>query len=188
MCSSFSPGGREAPASERTADAGDLTFCNYAELPGSRTENRGSQPYVFAGLSVGGPWKEGMEDAADLYLKVNGLAKSAHVVSSQFSEVEKEILKAGAMRVVIRSVTIPPGARIVTMDRYPTLRMVEKGHLSLSSVAESSNTAASKVLAAFDTMEWAPANAEKQIVLSNSGDQPVQFVEWSVAPVQATMR
>ena len=34
-------------------------------------------------------------------------------------------------------------------------------------------------------MDWTSAQADKQIVLSNGGDQPVQFVEWSVAPLQA---
>lgn len=184
MCESLSAGGRQAARSERVAEAGDVEVCNYAILPGSRTENRGSQPYVFAGLAVGGPWEEGMEDDADRYLKVNGLAKAARVASAQFGEVEKEILKAGAMTVVIRNVTMPPGTRIVTMDHYPTLRMVENGQLILSSIPESSNAAAPKVLAAFDMMEWAPASAEKQIVLANSGDEPVQFVEWTVAPVQ----
>ncbi len=187
MCSSLSAGGGPAAGPERITDAGDVEVCSYAVLPGSRRENRGSQPYVFAGLSVGGPWKEGMEDASEAYLKVQGLAKAVNVAASQFGEVEKEILKAGAMRVAIRKVTIPPGARIVTTDHYPTLRMVENGQLTLSSIPESSNAAAPKVLAAFDTMEWAPANAERQIVLSNRGDQPLQFVEWTVAPVQGAV-
>jgi len=183
MCEFLSAGGRRAAGSVRNTDAGDVEVCNYAVLPGQRTENQGTQPYVFAGLAVGGPWKEGMEDDTDLYLKVDGLAKSAQVVSSQFAEVEKEILKAGAMTVVIRNVTLPPGARIVTNDRYPTVRMVENGQLILSPAQEGSG-AAPKTLAALEMMEWAPANAEKQIVLSNNGDQPVQFVEWTVAPVQ----
>jgi hypothetical protein len=185
MCRFLSAGGHQAAGSERITDPGDVGVCNYAILPGSRTENRGSEPYVFAGLALGGPWKEGMEDDTDLYLNVNGLAEAAQVASSQFGEVEKEILKAGAMTVVIRNVTMPPGARIVTTDHYPTLRMVENGQLILSSVSKSSNAAAPKALAAFEMMEWAPANAEEQIVLSNSSDQPVQFVEWTVAPAQS---
>ncbi len=184
MCRSLDPAGREVDASDPVDQAGDVEVCNYSVLRGARRENRETEPYVFAELSVGGPWKEGMEDAADQYLKVNGLAKSAHVAPSQFGEVEKEILKTGAMKVTIRRVTIPPGSRTVTTDRYPTLRMVEKGQLNLSSVPEDSQ--ASKVLAAFDIMEWTPANADKQIVLSNTGNVPVQFVEWSVAPAQAS--
>ncbi len=187
MCSNLNAGGRQGAGSERITDAGDVEVCNYAILPGSRTENRGSQPYVFAGLAVGGPWQEGMEDAADLYLKVNGLAKGPKVASSQFGEVEKEILKAGAMRVVIRRVTIPPGARIVATDHYPTLRMVENGQLTLGSIPEDSTAGAAKVLAALDSMQWVPANAGKQIVLSNKGEQPVQFVEWIVAPSQGAI-
>lgn len=183
-CTSLSAGGRQAAASDPVTDAGDVEVCSYAVLPGSRTENRGSQPYVFAGLSIGGPWQEGMEDAADLYRKVNGLTKSMHIPSSQFGTVEKEILEAGAMKVVIRNITMLPGARIVTTDRYLTLRMVENGQLTVSSAPEGPNASAPKVLAAFDTPEWAPADAGKQIVLSNSGEQPVQFVEWIVAPVQ----
>jgi hypothetical protein len=184
MCSFPGAGGSQAAGSDRIADAGDVEVCNYAVLPGSRTENRGSQPYIFAGLSVGGPEKEGTEDAADLYDKVHGLAKQVSVAPSQFGEVEKEILKAGAMSVVIRRVTIPAGGRIVTTDHYPTLRMVENGQLILSPIPESSNAAAPKVLPALEMMKWEPANAERQIVLSNNGDQPVQLVEWTVAPVQ----
>jgi hypothetical protein len=185
MCRFLGAGGHQAAGSERITDPGDFEVCNYAILPGARTENRGSEPYVFAGLALGGPWNEGMEDDTDLYLNVNGLAEAAQVASSQFGEVEKEILKAGAMTVVIRNVTMPPGARIITTDHYPTLRMVENGQLMLSSVPKSSNAAAPKALAAFEMMEWAPANAEEQIVLSNSSDQPVQFVEWTVAPAQS---
>ncbi len=185
MCSSPGAGGSQAAGSDRIADAGDVEVCNYAVLPGSRTENRGSQPYVFAGLSVGGPFKDGMEeDAADLYDKVHGIAKQVSVAPSQFGEVEKEILKAGAMSVGIRRVTIPPGGRIVTTDHYPTVRMAENGQLILSSIPESSNAAAPKVLPALEMMKWEPANADRQIVLSNNGDQPVQFVEWTVTPVQ----
>jgi hypothetical protein len=184
LCRSLGAGGHEVAASDAVDEAGDVEVCNYSLLHGSRRENRRSEPYIFAELSVGGPWNEDMEDAADQYLKVNGLAKAAHIKSSQFGEVEKQILKTGAMRVAIRRVTIPPGSRIVTTDHYPTLRMVEKGQLNLSSVPEGSNTQASKVLAAFDTMEWLPANADTQIVLSNTGNLPVQFVEWSVAPAQ----
>jgi hypothetical protein len=125
-----------------------------------------------------------MEDDVELYLKVNGLAKSAQVESSRFREVEREILNAGAMTLAIRNVTIAPGARIVTTDRYPTMRMVESGQLSLSTIRKSPDAAAPKVLAAFEMMEWAPAKAEEQLVLSNSGKQPVQFVEWTVAPAQ----
>ncbi len=40
-----------------------------------------------------------------------------------------------------------------------------------------------KTVAAYEMMEWAPG-AEEQVVLSNAGDQPVQFVEWTVAPPQ----
>lgn len=183
MCRSLNAGGRLAPASERGTDAGDVEVCNYANLPDSRTENRGSQPYVFAGLAIGGPWKEDMEDDTELYLKVNGLAKAAHVPSSQFREVELEILNAGAMTVGIRNVTMPPGAQIVTTDRYPTLRMVENGKLTVGATSKGSS-GARKTLAALEVMEWAPSKAEAQIVLSNNSDQPVEFVEWTVAPAQ----
>ncbi len=184
MCQFLGPGGGQAKGSERVTDPGDVEVCNYAVLPGSRTENSGSEPYVFAGLAVGGPWKEGMEDAPDLYLKVSGLAKAAQVASSQFGEVEKEILKAGAMTVIIRNVTMPPSARIVTTDHYPTVRMVENGELTWVLIPQGSDAAAApkEVRKAFDMTEWTPANADKQLVLSNDSDEPVQFVEWTVAP------
>ena len=185
MCHYLSAGGVPADRSERVADPGDVEVCNYAILPGARTENRGAEPYVFAGLAVGGPWVEGMEDASEQYLKVNGLAKAAQVSASEFGEAEKEILKAGAMTVVIRNVTLPPGGRIVTRDRYPTLRMVESGQLSLSEAPEGAGAAANpKTLAAYDMMAWVKADAGKPTVLSNGGDQPARFVEWVVAPVQ----
>lgn len=179
MCRPVTTGGFQAAGAERVSEAGDIEACNYAILPESRTENRGTQPYVFAGLAVGGPWKEGMEDDVDLYLRVNGQAKSAQVRSAQFRDVEKEILAAGAMTVGIRSVTLPPGARIVATDRYPTLRMVTLGQ---ASVAKGPGGSA-KAVAAYEMMEWSPG-AEEQVVLSNTGDQPVQFVEWTVAPPQ----
>jgi hypothetical protein len=62
--------------------------------------------------------------------------------------------------------------------------MVENGELTSSFVPEGSAAADARkeVPKAFDTMERTPANADKQIVLSNNSDQPVQFVEWTVAP------
>ena len=71
-------------------------------------------------------------------------------------------------------------------DHYPTVRMVENGELTWGLVPEGSDAAAvpKEVRKAFEMMEWAPANADKQIVLTNGGDQPVQFVEWTVAPAQ----
>lgn len=182
MCRPLSAGGRQAAGTERVSEAGDVEVCNYAILPESRTENRGTQPYVFAGLAVGGPWKEDMEDDVDLYLKVNGLAKAAHITSSKFSEVEREILAAGAITVGIRNITMPPGAQIVTTDQYPTLRMVESGRLILSAAPKGSSGGTRKTLAALEMAEWVPTKAGDQIVLSNNGDQPVQFVEWTVAP------
>jgi len=185
MCRPVSAGGYQAAGSERNSEAGDIEVCNYANLPDSRTENRGSQPYVFAGLAVGGPWKDDMEDDTELYLKVNGLAKSAHVPLSQFREAERDILNAGAMTVAIRNVTMPPGAQIATTDRYPALRMVESGKLTVSTAAKGSGAPVRKTLAALEMMDWSPAKAEEQIVLSNNADQPVQFVEWTVAPAQS---
>jgi hypothetical protein len=184
MCQFRSPGGGQAKGSERVTDPGDVEVCNYAVLPGSRTENSGSEPYVFAGLAIGGPWKEGMEDSDELYLKVNGLAKFGQISSSQFGEVEKEILKAGAMTVTIRNVTMPPSARIVATDHYPTVRMIENGELTSALIPQGSDAGAApkEVRKAFDMTEWVPANAGKQFVLSNDSDQTVQFVEWTVAP------
>jgi hypothetical protein len=188
MCHFLSAGGRQADGSDHVTDPGDMVACSYAVLPGTHTENRGSEPYVFAGLSVGGPWVEGMEDSGELYLKANGLAKLAQVSTSQFGEVEKEIVKAGAMTVAIRNVTMPPGSRVVTTDHYPTVRMVENGELTWGLIPQGSDAAAPKdpeVRKALDTMAWVPANADKPIALLNDSDQPVQFVEWTVAPAPA---
>lgn len=188
MCHFVSAGGLQVEGSQRITDPGDVEACNYAVLPGSRTENRGSEPYVFAGLAVGGPWVEGMEDSGELYLKVNGLAKLAQIPTSQFGDVEKEILKAGAMSVAIRNVTMPPGSRIVKTDHYPTVRMVENGQLTWGFIPEGSDTVAApanpEVRKAFDMTQWAPDYADKQFVLINDSNHPVQFVEWTVAPAQ----
>ena len=189
MCRFLSAGGVQAESSEHTADPGDMMACNYAVLPASRTENHGSEPYVFAGLSVGGPWAEGTEDFSELYLKANGLAKLAQIPTSKFGEAEKEILKAGAVTVAIRNVTMPPGSRMVRTDHYPTVRMVENGELTFGLLPEGSDAAAGpkdpEVRKAFEMTDWSPASADKQIVLVNGGDQPVQFVEWTVAPAQS---
>lgn len=183
MCSA---GAGRADAGDRTAAAGDVEVCNYAVAPASRIENAGAEPYVFAGLSVGGPWKEGMEDSGDLYRKVKGQSVTAHVSAAQFADVEKEILKAGAMHLSIRRITLPPGGRLVSTDRYPTLRMVEDGKLSLT-VADGATAPEPKILSAFETMAWDPANAAKQVTLSNDGAQAAQFIEWTVAPAKPEM-
>jgi len=189
MCRFLSAGGVQAESSEHTADPGDMMACNYGVLAASRTENRGSEPYVFAGLSVGGPWAEGTEDSSEQYLKANGLAEFAQIPTSKFGDAEKEILKAGAMTVAIRNVTIPPGSRIVKTDHYPTVRMVENGELTFGLLPEGSDAAAGpknpEVRKAFEMTEWSPASADKQIVLANGGGQPVQFVEWTVSPAQS---
>jgi len=190
MCRFISAGGLRADSSDRTTDAGDMEACNYAVLPVSHTENHGSEPYVFAGLAVGGPWLEGMEDSGELYLKVNGLAKLAQISTSQFGDVEKEILKAGAMTVAIRNVTMPRGSRIVKTDHYPTVRMVESGQLTWGFVPQGSDAGAAaptktEVRKAFEMTQWAPDSADKQFVLINDTDQAVQFVEWTIAPAQS---
>jgi hypothetical protein len=99
-----------------------------------------------------------MEDSGELYLKVNGLAKLAQVSTSEFGEVEKEILRAGAMTVTIRNVTMPAGSRIVKTDHYPTLRMVENGELTFGLLPEGSDAAAGpkdpEVRKAFEMTEW----------------------------------
>jgi hypothetical protein len=81
---------------------------------------------------------------------------------------------------------MPPGSRVVETDRYPTLRMIEDGQLTWGSIPQGSDATAVpkdlEVRKAFDMMEWAPANSDKQIVLTNGGDQPVRFVEWTIAP------
>lgn len=185
-CRFLSAGGAQAEGSDHTTDPGDMMACNYAALPASRTDNRGSQPYVFAGLSVGGPWGETAEDSGESYLKANGLAELVQLPTSKFGEVEKEILKAGAMTVAIRNVTMPPGSRIVETDHYPTVRMVENGELTWGLLPEGSDAPSDpKVRKPFEMTEWSPASADKQIVLTNGGDQPVQFVEWTVAPAQS---
>ena len=91
------------------------------------------------------------------------------------------------MTVAIRNVTMPPGSRIVTTDHYPTVRMVENGELTCGFIPEGSDVAAApnpEVRKAFDMTEWSPDYADKQFVLINDSDQPVQFVEWTVAPAQ----
>lgn len=181
MCSSGVP---LAIGTEREVGAGDVEVCNFAMVPGSRTESGKTEPYVFATLSVGGPWNESMEDTGGIYRMVNGVAKSASVPPQQFGEVEKEILQAGEMQISIRRITLPRGAQISGTDRYPTLRMVESGQLTVNMGEQGSEASKSKILAALDTIEWTVDSAGKQITLTNNGDVPVRLVEWSVAPGQ----
>ena len=47
MCDFLDAGGRHAAGSDPITDPGDVEVCNYAILPGSRTENRGIQAICF---------------------------------------------------------------------------------------------------------------------------------------------
>ena len=163
-----------------------MEACNYALATSHREENRSSEPYVYAFLSIGGPWLPGMESDPDEYRKVGGDAGAVNVSPSEFGAAEKEILAAGAMCVTIRRVTMPPGSRIVAIDRYPTLRMAEKGHLEFaSSKAGSDPTAQPDVLALKSRFGWMGWDSlHPRTTVSNTGKEPAEFIEWSVAPAQ----
>jgi hypothetical protein len=82
MCRFVHTGGREediSAATQYTEYAGDVTACNYATFPASREENRSSEPYVRASLSIGGPWRPGMVDEPALYREVNGHAEAFQI-------------------------------------------------------------------------------------------------------------
>ncbi len=129
-----------------------------------------------------------MVSTPDEFAVVDGAAKVFPVNPFHFAPIEKEILTAGAMTVAIRTVTMPPGSRIVTTDRYPTLRMVEEGQLTWGFVPAGSDAEAKPkalvTLNKFGWIGWGELPADGQIVVSNSNDRPAKFVEWSVSPAQ----
>ena len=98
---------------EINANPGDGFACNYSvsELWGGvhRVENRGTEPYVSAKLDIGGPWSEGMVNVGLEFDKAGALNKPMGIDPAVYSVVEGEILRAGAMTVTIRQVTMPPG-------------------------------------------------------------------------------
>jgi hypothetical protein len=65
MCQFVNAGGLRGGNPEHVTDPGDMEVCNYAVLSGSRTENHGSEPHVFAGLAVGGLGRRGWRNQAN---------------------------------------------------------------------------------------------------------------------------
>ena len=190
MCRFVRAGGVEDPSvtegREATWSTGDMEACNYAILPATRDENRGTQPFIRAEIVVGGPWVYGMPSSPDEYAKANGVAQVLQIDKWKFGTVERELLRAGAMTVTIRRVTMPPGARLVAADRYPTLRMIEIGQVTWGILAAGSDAAT----APKDTFKvnwperigWTEFPEEGQVVLFNADKEPAEFIEWSVTP------
>ena len=84
---------------------------------------------------------------------------------------------------------MPPDSRVVTADRYPTLRMIEKGGLRWGLLkAGSDPTASPEVIFRESQFRWIgwDSSPDRRVVLFNTDKEPVQFVEWSVAPARDT--
>ena len=160
---------------------GDWQACNYTALPGIGYQNKGSEPFVYAELVVGGPWVPGMTDSPQEFRNINGRSYTYQIAPWRFGKVEKEIMTAGAMTLTIRDVTMPPGSRIVTTDLYPTIRMIIKGELTSGTLQSGSVMDVTEI---YGWVGWSPETADRQIVLSSTGDKPAEFLEWSVMPAQ----
>ena len=129
--------------------------CNSAHFGSTRYENRGSELHVRAQLAVGGPWVPGMVDTPSLFREANGGGQAFGLGPSEFGAVEREILSTGAMTLTIREVVMPPDSRVVTADRYPTLRMIEKGGLRWGLLkAGSDPTASPEVIFRESQFRW----------------------------------
>lgn len=146
-------------------------------------ENRGKDLYSRAQLNIGGPWTPGMVDAVDTYRRAGGDSKALRVDAIAFRKVEEELRATGMMIATTRVITMAPGSRSVTMDRYPTLRMVTDGELRWGTVpVDMTVRAMPKSLFKLGQFNWVDWTKPQQVVLSNESDKPAEFVEWSITP------
>lgn len=176
-------GQRDASGQEVTNTPGDAFACNFGAGVPFWEENRGSELYTRAQLSIGGPWAPGMSDTPEEARMVGGEARAANVNATEFGDAEKELRGAGMMTATTRVVTMPPGSKSMAVDRYPTLRMVTSGELKWGTTPAGSDPSVTpKRVFREGRFMWVVWNGPRKIVLSNESDKPVEFVEWTVAP------
>lgn len=165
---------------EGTSNPGDGVACGYA--PGAQywEENRGTEPFTKAVMNIGGPNTPGELHTTPGYVEVGGFVQGYLIPRKDYALVENELIAAGAMTVSIRQGTLPPHARLAVKDRYPTVRFVIDDRVSLGSLpAEADPMTAPKSPL---TAAWIPWVPRRQLVITNTQETPVQFVEWSVVP------
>jgi hypothetical protein len=186
-CVLFDDGGqKKLTEQEFTTRPGDALACNFTTGIPYWEENRGDELYSRVQLNIGGPWAPGMYDTGHAHRMAGGEFKALKVNAILFREVAKELRATGMMTAITRIVTMPPGSKIVAMDRYPTLRMVTSGELRWGTIPvelETSVTPKSMFkLGQFNWIEW---TRPQQVVLLNKSDKPAELVEWSVTPALA---
>ena len=172
---------------ETTTGPGEGFACHFSTGVPYWEENRGSDLYSRAQLNVGGPWVPGMYDTVDAYRGAGGDTRALRVDPVSFRKVEAELRAAGMMTATTRVVTMAPGSRSVSVDRYPTLRMLTSGELKWGSLpADAAEAAMPKGMFKLGMFNWIDWTKPQQVVLANESQAPAQFVEWSVAPAETT--
>ena len=170
----------DAAQKEIVSGPGDGAACSY--MAGSQIweENSGTETFMKAMINIGGPPAPAELHMAPGYVKVGGFVQGYLIPSHDYPAVEKELIAAGAMTLSIRLSQLPPNARLVLRDRYPTVRFVTDGKVTIGAIAADADPATvpvSTTLAA-----WVPWPQRGKVVITNTNDKPVQFVEWSVTP------
>jgi hypothetical protein len=186
-CVLFDATGRQDPSGVTlTSKPGDGYACVYSPPAAYWEEAVGPEDYVYAQLSVGVGHPDDPHTGPD-YERAGGWVEAAGLEAPSFKAVAAELRAAGAMTATIRQVVLSPGSRLVVADHWPVLRKVTSGEVTwgvLDSDADPATTP-ERTDRAF-TFVWIPWSSARQIVLINETDEPVQFVEWSVAPAPGT--
>lgn len=186
-CVLFDAAGRQDPSGVTlTSKPGDGYTCVYSPPAAYWEEAVGPEDYVYAQLSVGVGHPDDPHTGPD-YERAGGWVKAAGLEAPSFKAVAAELRDAGAMTATIRQVVLSPDSRLVVADPYPVLRKVTSGEVTwgvLDSDADPATTP-ERTDRAF-TFVWIPWSSARQIVQMNTTDEPVQFVEWSVAPALGT--
>lgn len=188
-CFAFANGWRQDAANtEITSNPGDGFACSYGKGVAYWEENRGKELFVKAVVNIGGPPAPGDIYTGSVYSAAGGGIAWKGFDAKKFAPFEEELRAAGAMTVSIRQVTMPPGARIVTTDPYPVIRMITKGDMHWGTIPADADpaTAPAKMIKGFEHtfIEWRAAD---QLVITNTTDKAEEFVEWSVVPAPGAM-
>lgn len=171
-------------AGTQLLNAGDSQACAYGYPAAYRLENPGPDSYLDAGLSFGTPFVDGMPNYGELFGAVGSSIDGYQIMAATLASVEPELLATSAVTLTIRQVTIPPGGRIVADDRYPAIRLISTGQLTWGSAFTGSNATPEIefVVYKYGWLGWNIVPRGQDIVLTNRGDEPAVFVEWSVTP------
>ena len=124
-----------------------------------------------------------MYDTPFEYRTAGGESQALRVDAIALIETDKELRAAGMMTATMRIVTMPPGSKSVSTDRYPTLRMVTSGELRWGTIpVEAETSEMPKGMFKLGQFNWIEWKRPQQVMLSNELDKPAELVEWSVTP------